>query len=276
MLSPNDNRFAIAAGCFGSDGFGADFPGSLDLSRFAAVTLKSATLEPRAGNAGRTVHYSTDFTLNAVGLSNPGIQVVLDDYFPRWRNRGCPVGLSVWGTSTDEYRRLTEIAAHAGIDYIELNLSCVNAATPSLPPTEIAEIAAACAAPVYAKVGLSSCSRPIHPDDIQHATEIARIRSLAGIIMGNSVSVPTNGLLSTPCGGLSGEHLRKYNLAWVQATSHHAEIPIVAAGGISTAEHIREYREAGAAGFQIGTAMRRSPSITYQTITEDHANRKLY
>ena len=276
MLTSDANLFSIAAGCFGSDGFGDHFPVALNLDRFTAITLKTTTLAPRDGNTGKTVHDSPDFTLNAIGLRNPGIQAVLKETFPQWHNRGCPTGLSVWGTSADEYRRLAELAAHAGVDYIELNLSCVNAETPTLTSSEIAEIAAACAAPVYAKVGLSSTSEPVHPDDLHHAAEIAGITSLAGIIMGNTVSVPTNGLLSTPFGGLSGARLRKYNLAWVQATARRAEIPIIAAGGISTAEHIRQYRDAGATGFQIGTAMRHSPVITWQTITEGHANHSVY
>lgn len=276
MLTSDVNRFSIAAGCFGSNGFGTDFPVALDLDRFTAVTLKTTTLEPREGNPGKTTHDEPDFTLNAIGLKNPGIQVVLSEIFPQWRNRGCPTGLSVWGTSADEYLRLTELAANAGVDYIELNLSCVNAETPTLTSGEIAQIAAACAAPLYAKVGLSSTSEPVQPDDVQRAAEIAGITSLAGIIMGNTISVPTNGLLDTPLGGLSGERLRNYNLGWIEATAQRTEIPIIAAGGIATAEHIRRYRDAGAGGFQIGTAMRRSPVITWQTINEGHAKHSVY
>ena len=271
MLSNDGSKYGIAAGCFGSDGYGKDFPIGLNLERFAAVTLKTTTLRPRAGNPGITLHHSAYFTLNAVGLRNPGIDRVLSAILPAWQNHGCPVGLSIWGQTPAEYRILATQAAAAGVDYIELNLSCVNADTPTLQTMDIANIAGNCNVPVYAKIGLSQRTLPPTVADTRMAAEIAGITALAGVIIGNTVSVPTEGLLDTPTGGLSGDRLRHYNLAWLAATAPKAQAPLIAAGGISNTRHIEEYRQAGAAGFQVGSAMLRTPANTWEAIARPEA-----
>lgn len=271
MLSNGSSKYVIAAGCFGNDGYGKDFPTSLTLERFAAVTLKTTTLRPRKGNPGITLHHSADFTLNAVGLRNPGIDRVLSKILPAWQTHGCPVGLSIWGKTPAEYRILATQAAAAGVDYIELNLSCVNADTPTLQTMDIANIAGNCNVPVYAKIGLSQQTLPPTAADARMAAEIAGITALAGVIIGNTISVPTEGLLDTPAGGLSGDRLRHYNLAWLAATAPKAQAPLIAAGGISNARHIAEYRQAGGAGFQVGSAMLRTPATTWEAVARPEA-----
>ena len=159
MLSNDGSKHGTAADCFGSDGYGKDFSIGLTLQRFAAVTLKTTTLHPREGNPGRTLHHRTDFTLNAVGLRNPGIDQILSAILPAWQNHGCPVGLSIWGQTPTEYGILATQTA-AGVDYIELNLSFVNADTPTLQAVDVANIAGNCSVPVYAKIGLSQRTLP--------------------------------------------------------------------------------------------------------------------
>ena len=268
MLISNSNTFTIAAGCFGTDGLGAGVPTELPLRQFTAVTLKSTTRQPRPGNTGK-VHYATDsYHLNAIGLRNPGISEVLSIHLPLWQGRGCPIGISLWGQTPDEYATLAEKAAAAGVDYIELNLSCVNAATPTLTAADISEIAGRCQRPVYAKIGRQTTAPVPTSAEIDAAIAIARIPQLAGVIIGNTVSVPTHGLLDTATAGLSGDRLRPLNLLLLKAVRPHARVPLIGCGGISTAAHIAEYRAAGATGFQVGSAMLDDPIAAFQRITQ--------
>ncbi len=276
MLTSGIDRFAIAAGCFGVDGFGAEFPEVLTLDKFTAVTLKTTTVNPRPGNPGKILHHEADFSLNAIGLRNPGISPVLSEVLPKWQNQGCLVGLSVWGSTPADYYQLANAAANARIDYVELNLSCVNADTPVLSLDDIAGIAEQCRAPVYAKIGLATTQNPTAADDIKRAVAIARITSLAGLIIGNTISVPTEGLLDLQYGGMSGNQLRPANLRWLEKTAANAAIPIIAVGGIFNARHIQEYREAGAAGYQIGTAMLQTPTWTWQSIVTNRPTDDIY
>ena len=267
MITSTGNTFAIAAGCFGTDGLGTGFPVHKHLSRFTAITLKSTTLRPRPGNTGKVRHGGDGYFLNAIGLRNPGIRQVLDVHLSRWQGQGCPIGISLWGQTADEYGRLAQIASAAGVDYIELNLSCVNADTPTLTPADIGDIAGQCQHPVYAKIGRRFAEPTPTADEIQAAAAIAGIRQLAGVIIGNTVSVPTHGLLDTPTAGLSGDRLRPLNLALLQAVKPHAAVPLIACGGISNAAHIAQYRAAGAVGWQVGTALICDPIATYRHIT---------
>ena len=132
VLTNTVSTFTIAGGCFGTDGLGAGFPTDLPLSEFTAVTLKPTPLQPRPGNPGRVRYAGDGYYLNAIGLRNPGIRAVLDIHLLRWQGQGCPIGISLWGQTPDEYHQLAQMAAAAGVDYIELNLSCVNADTPTL------------------------------------------------------------------------------------------------------------------------------------------------
>ena len=268
MLSTNDNTFTIAAGCFGIDGLGTGFPADLPLSRFTAVTLKSTTRQQQPGNTGNVRYAGDSYHLNAIGLRNPGIRQVLDIHLTRWQGQGCPIGISLWGQTADQYALLARTASEAGIDYIELNLSCVNADTPALTLSDIRSIARQCQRPVYAKVGRQTASQVPAPDETDAAIAITRIRQLAGVIIGNTVSVPTHGLLDTATAGLSGERLRPLNLALLKAVKPHTTVPLIACGGISNAAHIAEYRAAGAAGFQVGTAMLDDPIATFKRITQ--------
>ena len=268
MFTSTGNHFAIAAGCFGTDGLGSGFPTKLPLSRLTAITLKSTTLRPRTGNAGKVRYAGDGYHLNAIGLRNPGIRAVLDIHLPRWQGQGCPIGISLWGQTQDEYATLVRMAAAAGVDYIELNLSCVNADTPALTPSDISRIAGKSQRPVYAKIGRQIPDPIPSSEEIKHAVAIARIRQLAGVIVGNTVSVPTHGRLDTATAGLSGDRLRPLNLTPLKAVKPHASVPIIACGGISTADHIAEYRAAGAAGFQVGTAMLGNPIAAFKRITQ--------
>ena len=272
MLCHPSGTCSIAAGCFGSDGYGADFPAELTLDRFAAVTLKTAPRRPRPGNPGPVVHHGPDYTVNAVGLRNPGLDCVLQQILPRWQNRGCPVGVSVWAETAAEYRELARQAARAGADYVELNLSCVNAATPAITPAQAAQAAAACRpVPVYAKIGLSQPALPVPAADIARARAMAQVPELAGVIIGNSAPAPTNGLIAAAQGGLSGPRLRPCQLAWLKAVSAQAQTPLIASGGVTDAATAASYRQAGAQGCQVGSAMLRDPVAAWQALADTHA-----
>ena len=121
---------------------------------------------------------------------------------------------------------------------------------------------------MYAKIGRQTTEPEPTADEILAAAAIACIRQLAGVIIGNTVSVPTYGRLDIETAGLSGDQLRPLNLALLKAVKPYAAVPLIACGGINKADHIAEYQAASAAGWQIGTAMLTDPIAAYQRITE--------
>jgi dihydroorotate dehydrogenase (fumarate) len=98
-------------------------------SAVSAVVVGSATVNARSGNAGQTYHGGSSYSLNALGLPNPGM-----DYYRRHLPEivdiagsvGKPLVVSVAGFDIDEYATMAHEVALAGADLVELNLACPN------------------------------------------------------------------------------------------------------------------------------------------------------
>jgi dihydroorotate dehydrogenase (fumarate) len=98
-------------------------------SAVSAVMVGSITVEPRDGNPGNVWEHCGSYTLNSLGLPNPGI-----DYYrtnlPEMKkicaDNGKPLLVSVAGFSPNEYAVLAEVAVSGGADFVELNLGCSN------------------------------------------------------------------------------------------------------------------------------------------------------
>lgn len=77
------NPVMPASGCFG---FGDNkFAQMYDLNQLGSIILKSATLTEREGNPEPRVAVVEDGALNAVGLKNPGLSVILSQKIPELR-----------------------------------------------------------------------------------------------------------------------------------------------------------------------------------------------
>jgi dihydroorotate dehydrogenase (NAD+) catalytic subunit len=120
----------------GTAGLGAELAPYLDLGALGAVVVKSLSVEPWAGNPPPRLAPVAGGMLNSVGLANPGIAAWLDDELPALAATGAAVVVSLWGFTTDEYRRSAELigaaladAGRAGVRSvvaIEANISCPN------------------------------------------------------------------------------------------------------------------------------------------------------
>ncbi|SVC16912.1 uncharacterized protein METZ01_LOCUS269766, partial [marine metagenome] len=121
------NPVIISCGTFGQDGYGSNMPSGVDFQRLGGVVAKTTTIQPRLGNATPRITHSRSWTMNSIGLQNPGIEVVLREQAPRWIDWQVPVILSIAGERIDEYRDLASaIEGTPGIAAIEINVSCPN------------------------------------------------------------------------------------------------------------------------------------------------------
>ena len=73
------NPIIPASGCFG---FGEEFAELYDLSILGGIMAKAATLEERLGNSLPRVTETKSGMLNAIGLKNPGIEVIMKEKYP--------------------------------------------------------------------------------------------------------------------------------------------------------------------------------------------------
>lgn len=70
------NPIIPASGCFG---FGQEYADYYDLNQLGSIMIKATTRHPRYGNATPRVAETPAGMLNAIGLQNPGVDVVLSE-----------------------------------------------------------------------------------------------------------------------------------------------------------------------------------------------------
>ena len=120
------NPIIPASGCFG---FGQEYAKYYDLGLLGSIMIKATTLEPRFGNPTPRVAETPAGMLNAIGLQNPGVEVVLTEKLP-WLEKhypDLPIIANVAGFSNQEYATVAgKISQAPNVKAIELNISCPN------------------------------------------------------------------------------------------------------------------------------------------------------
>ncbi|WP_131744912.1 dihydroorotate dehydrogenase [Frankia sp. Cppng1_Ct_nod] len=102
---------------------------ALARSAVSAVVIGSITQEARGGNAGNVYHAGDIFSLNALGLPNPGLDYYrkhLPEMVSLTQAVDKPLIVSIAGFTGAEYAAVAHDVALAGVDFIELNLACPN------------------------------------------------------------------------------------------------------------------------------------------------------
>ena len=118
------NPVLVASGTFG---YAREMAGLVELSRLGGMVPKTITRRPRVGNPPwRTVETAAGM-LNAIGLDNDGIETFCTHHLPYLRGIGCPVIVSVAGSSIDDFTMLAaRLERESGVAALELNISCPN------------------------------------------------------------------------------------------------------------------------------------------------------
>ena len=64
--------------------------------------------------------------INAIGLQNPGVEYVIENYLPELKKYDTAIIVNAIGNTIEDYVEVCTILNKADIDGIELNLSCPN------------------------------------------------------------------------------------------------------------------------------------------------------
>jgi len=267
------NPILTASGCFGYGEEAADF---FDLGKLGGIVTKSITPLPRTGHPPPKVAETSSGMLNAIGLTNVGLDKFITDKLPQLRAIDTAVIVNIAGTTIDDYKRLAEkISAAAGVDAIEINISCPNVDRGGLEfgasPESAAKVTEVC----------KRVSRiPVIPKLSPNVSDIVAIAkavedagadavSLINTLVGTSIDIDTRKFkLSNRFGGLSGPAIKPVALAMVYKVASSVKIPVVGLGGISSGSDAVEFLLAGASAVQIGTACFAEPNIFERVIDE--------
>ncbi|MCU0722620.1 MAG: dihydroorotate dehydrogenase [Planctomycetes bacterium] len=255
------NPVLAASGTFG---FGLGFEGLVDLSAIGGVVLKSLTVEPRAGNPPPRVAETPAGMVNSIGLENPGLRAFLAETLPSVAGLPTVVIASVAGERVDDFVRLAgALDPEEAIDALEVNVSCPNQAAggmafgadPTLAAQVVRAVRRAARKPVLVKL-TPACA------DLGAVAQAAEAEGADALTVANTFpALPVDWRRRRPAiagirgrGGLSGPAVKPMALRLVQEAYRRVKIPIVASGGIVTADDAMEFVVAGATAVQVGTA----------------------
>ena len=221
-----------------------------------AFVTKTVTPLPREGNAPPRIAETAHGMLNAIGLANPGRERFLADHLPRLRELGIPLWVSVGGFSAEDYAETCGLLA--GIEAIELNLSCPNVDEAADSAAEIVAAARrATELPLYAKLSAA------HPDIAEVAQAVATAGadglSLINTLRAVAFDRKLRPALARGSGGLSGPALKPVALHAVSACHRGTGLPIVGMGGIQTGRDALEFAACGARDIALGTVLFADP-----------------
>jgi dihydroorotate dehydrogenase (NAD+) catalytic subunit len=243
--------------------------GIIDPTQFTIVA-KTVTSQPCSGrlrwwHPWTCIRFIRGGTVNAVGLTNPGIETWVDKYYPRAKASNINFAASVESDSFEDSFVLGTFLAELDIKFIEVNVSCPN----------IAKTSTVCAMRQVI-AGLHK-SAPRHPLVLKLSHKQARDLSLLDFIANNPHIEAVHVINVVPWdvlypgtispieswtgvkGGVSGEPIHQLALQAVYNVKQHTDKPIVGGGGIYSSKAVDNFRHAGASAFSIGTLFLKQP-----------------
>lgn len=253
------NPVVVASGTFG---FGREYQQFYDLSELGGICVKGLTAARREGNPAPRIAETPMGILNSVGLQNPGVDAFVREELPFLRQFDTRIIANISGNTPEEYGVMCETLAAAGVDMIEVNISCPNVKAGGLAygtrpelAAEVTQVAKAHAGPVPVMVKLSP--------NVTDITEIARAvegagadaLSLINTLRGMRIDVNTRRpILKMNTGGLSGPAVLPVAVRMVWEVSGAVSIPILGMGGVAKGEDAAQLMLAGATAVAVGTA----------------------
>jgi len=253
----------------GTAAYGQGLAQHFDLNELGALVIKSTTLEPRLGNPKPNVTETSAGWMNAIGLTNPGIEAVMADRLPWLATHypDLPIIGSVAGSTFAEYVAVAQRLTQApNVHALEINISCPNVAAgglafgtdPELVQDLVAQVVAVTTKPVYVKLtpNVTDITVIAQAAIAGGASGLTMINTLTGLQLDLTTRQPT---LSNGTGGLSGAAIHPLAVRMVHQVRAVTDVPIIGVGGVMRPEDAIEFFLAGANAVQVGAATYGNP-----------------
>ena len=266
------NPVMTASGTFGS-GMEYSDAGFVDLNRLGAVVTKGVANVAWEGNPTPRVQETYGGMLNAIGLQNPGIDVLIERDIPFLKQFDTRIIVNVCGRTVSDYVEVVEKLSDQPVDLLEINVSCPNVRHGGIAfgqhPRSLfditKEIKAKAKQPIIMKLS----------PNVTDITEMARAAEAAGsdavslinTITGMKIDVHKRTFaLANKTGGLSGPAIKPVAVRMVYHAANAVSIPVIGMGGIANAEDAIEFMLAGATGVAIGAMNFVNPYTTMEVV----------
>ena len=279
-------RFGNSIGLGAGFDKNASYLDQLKALGFGFVEIGTVTAIPQVGNEQpRLFRLPQDEALiNRMGFNNDGVEVIADR-LKKWREKeqsnknlksaaptliiGGNIGKNKVTPNDDAWKDYETCfkVLHPYVDYFVVNVSSPN--TPGLRELQqkdslrkiLRHLQMINNAKLTAKPILLKISPDLKPEQLDDVIDLALEIKLDGIVATNTTT--SRGILVTPPGqlhqigqgGLSGKPLRKRSTEIVRYLNEKTKgsIPIIASGGVFTAEDAKEKLDAGASLVQVWT-----------------------
>ena len=267
-----ENPILSASGTFGTGWEAHSFS---TLARVGGLVSKTVTIKPRPGNPPPRIIETPSGMLNSIGLENRGLEVFLAEQLPLMKSLGPRVIVNIGGESIADFVTLAERVCSAGIDALEVNLSCPNvqdgkllfSTDPRMTEETVRRVKAVATVPVFAKLSPNVTK----VTDIAKAAEqggadgITAINTLIGMAVDWRRRKPVLGRI---IGGLSGPAIKPVALRMVWEIAKAVRVPVIGVGGIVNATDVLEFLVAGACAVQVGTMNFVDPAVLARLVDE--------
>ena len=252
------NPIVVASGTFG---FGREYGEFYELSELGAICVKGLTPQRREGNPAPRIAETPMGILNSVGLQNPGVDAFITTELPELHRHDVKVIANISGNTPEEYGEMCEKLSAAGVDMIEVNISCPNVKAGGLAygtrPALAAEVT---------QVSKRHATVPVMVKLSPNVTDIAEIAraveeagadalSLINTLRGMRIDLNTRRpILKMNTGGLSGPAVFPVAVRMVWEVACAVKLPILGMGGVANGRDAAEMMLAGATAVALGTA----------------------
>lgn len=256
------------------------------------ITFGSFTLDPKTGNKEPTYWFDeeTDNSINAVGLTNQGLQKFLDEDLPfiveLMRDSETKIHISLAPAIGGDLRKMVAMINASPyrdlIAKIEINAACPNHRNEDgVLHKVLAHDLVAVEKLMQETTGLErpkmiKVSPKMEPSIIGEYPALCSEFGFTGIVSGNTLPgsshIKGKKRLSVDTGGLAGEILRKDCINQVATIAYFckkAGIEIIACGGISTGLTVERNLASGASVCQLATAWMQHGERAFQSIAQE-------
>ena len=260
----------LLSGCVG---FGEEYTRVAGFSNrdVGAICLKGTTGKARLGNKPHRVYETPMGMLNAIGLQNPGVDVVVREILPTLDFSETRFIANASGSTIEEYIEVVSKFDDSPIDAIEINISCPNVKEGGVQfgnsPEMSARVVAACRKvtnkPIITKLSPNQTDIQLNARlCIEAGTDgLAVINTMTGMAIDTRTGKP---VIGNRQGGLSGPAIKPIALlktAQVAEVARPHGVPIIGQGGIVNANDAIEFLLAGATAIGVGTALFYDPLV---------------
>lgn len=267
-----DNPVMAASGTFG---YGYEFAELYDINMLGSFSFKGTTLKPRFGNQLPRIAECREGLINSIGLQNPGADKVVEEELPKLAK--ClhkKVMANVCGFSIEEYAEVSrKLDKCEQIGWLEINISCPNVhdgglafgTDPKAASAVVSAVKDAATKPVIVKLSpnVTDIAEIARACEVAGADGICLINTMLGMRIDLNTKKP---VIANKIGGFSGPAVFPAALSMVYRVYEAVDIPVIGAGGVSTAEDVIEMMLAGATAVQIGAANLTDPYVCRKTI----------